>query len=181
MVDETRRRAFEALLQTHRKIVFKVAAVYARSEEDRRDLAQEILLQVWRSFGSYDPSRSFSTWMYRVALNVGLSHARRERERHAPLDAALIDTLGGGTPIDEPDERLVQLAQAIESLDPLDRALILLWLDDQPYAEIAAVLGIGESNVGTRLGRIRERLRRDLTPTTLTPLPTTHGARHGTR
>lgn len=163
MADAERRRAFEALLQTHRKIVFKVAAVYAHGEEDRRDLAQEIWLQVWRSFGGYDATRSFSTWMYRVALNVGLSHARRQREGPQSLDVTLIDTLGGGTPIDEPDERLAQLARAIEMLEPLDRALILLYLDEQSYAEIAAVLGIGESNVGTRLARLRTRLRRDMT------------------
>jgi RNA polymerase sigma-70 factor (ECF subfamily) len=176
MADAERRRAFEALLQTHRKIVFKVAAVYAWGEEDRRDLAQEILLQVWRSFGGYDAGRPFSTWMYRVALNVGLSHARRQRERTQSLDASLIDTLGGGTPIDEPDERLAQLARAIESLEPLDRALILLYLDEQPYTEIAAVLGIGESNVGTRLARLKQRLRRDMTGT-----PSTTGERDGTR
>jgi RNA polymerase sigma-70 factor (ECF subfamily) len=157
------RRACEALLQTHRKIVFKVAAVYARGEEDRRDLAQEILLQVWRSFASYDATRPFSTWMYRVALNVGLSHARRQRESLQPLDETLIDTLGGGTPIDEPDERLIRLARAIAMLEPLDRALIVLYLDEQPYAEIAAVMGIGESNVGTRLTRLKQRLRRDMT------------------
>lgn len=176
MADADRRRAFEALLPTHRKIVFKVAAVYARGEEDRRDLAQEILLQVWRSFGGYDASRPFATWMYRVALNVGLSHARRQRERPQPLDEALIDTLAGGTPIDEPDERLGQLAKAIGMLEPLDRALILLYLDEQPYAEIAAVLGIGESNVGTRLARLRQRLRRDLTGEA-SPIGESHGTR----
>jgi RNA polymerase sigma factor (sigma-70 family) len=176
MAEADRRSAFEALLQTHRKIVFKVAAVYARGEEDRRDLAQEILLQVWRSFGAYDASRSFSTWMYRVALNVGLSHARRQRERPQPLDATLIDTLGGGTPIDEPDERLAQLARAIETLEPLDRALILLYLDEQPHAEIAAVLGMGESNVGTRLTRLKQRLRRDMTGAAFLT-----GETHGTR
>lgn len=168
MVDEDTRRAFAALLQTHRKIIFKVAAVYARGEEDRRDLGQEIALQLWRSFGSYDAVRPFSTWMYRVALNVGLSHARRERERPQPLDAALIDTLAGGTPIDEPDERLTMLARAIESLEPLDRALMLLYLDELSYADIAAVLGMSESNVGTRVARLKQKLRRELTGETTT-------------
>ena len=176
MADTDRRRAFEALLQTHRKIVFKVAAVYARSEDDRQDLAQEILLQLWRSFAGYDAARPFSTWMYRVALNVGLSHARRQRERTQPLDATLVDTLGGGTPIDEPDERLALLARVIDTLEPLDRALVLLYLDEQPYAEIAAVLGIGESNVGTRLARLKQRLRRDMTGA-MSP----NGEHHGTR
>ncbi|HXO99298.1 MAG TPA: sigma-70 family RNA polymerase sigma factor [Luteibacter sp.] len=163
MADEDRRRAFETLLQTHRKIVFKIAAVYARGEEDRRDLGQEIALQLWRSFASYDTARPFATWMYRVALNVGLSHARRERERPQPLDEALIDTLGGGTPIDEPDERLFLLARAIEALEPLDRALVVLYLDELSYADIAAVLGMSESNVGTRIARLKQRLRRDVT------------------
>jgi RNA polymerase sigma-70 factor (ECF subfamily) len=176
MADTDRRRAFEALLQTHRKIVFKVAAVYARGEDDRQDLAQEILLQLWRSFAGYDAARPFSTWMYRVALNVGLSHARRQRERTQPLDATLVDTLGGGTPIDEPDERLALLARVIDTLEPLDRALVLLYLDEQPYAEIAAVLGIGESNVGTRLARLKQRLRRDMTGA-MSP----NGEHHGTR
>ena len=168
MAGQDKRQAFEALLRTHRKIVFKVAAVYARGEEDRRDLAQEIALQLWRSFGSYDAGRPFSTWMYRVALNVGLSHARRERERPQPLDESLIDTLGGGTPIEEPDERLAALARAIEGLEPLDRALILLYLDELSYVDIAAVMGISESNVGTRIARLKQRLRRDITGETTT-------------
>lgn len=168
MANEDRRRRFEALLRTHGKIVFKVAAIYARGQEDRRDLGQEIALQLWRSFGSYDPSRPFSTWMYRIALNVGLSHARRERERPCPLDEKLIDTLGGGTPIDEPDERLGALARAIEGLGPLERALILLYLDELSHAEIGAVLGMSESNVGTRIARLKQRLRRNVTGETIT-------------
>lgn len=158
MTDD-RRQCCEILLREHRAILFKVAAVYAHDAEDRRDLAQDIALQVWRSFASYDASRPFSTWMYRVALNVGLSHARRRGERTQPLDEALVDTLGGGTPIDEPDERVAWLMRAIGALPPLDRALVMLHLDELSYAEIASVLGIAESNVGTRLNRIRQRWR----------------------
>lgn len=158
MTDDRRRRC-DILLREHRAILFKVAAVYARDAEDRHDLAQEIALQVWRSFASYDASRPFSTWMYRVALNVGLSHARRRGERTQPLDDALADTLGGGTPIHEPDERVAWLMRAIGALPPLDRALVMLHLDELSYAEIASVLGIAESNVGTRLNRIRQRWR----------------------
>jgi len=163
MWNEDRQRTFETLLAAHRRIVLKVAAVYARGVEDRKDLGQEISLQLWRSFGSYDPARPFSTWMYRVALNVGLSHARRQRERTQPLDASLIDTLGGGAAIEEPDERLRALSDAIEVLEPLDRALMLLYLEELPYADIAAVLGISDTNVGTRIARLKQRLRRDLT------------------
>ncbi|QDE38682.1 sigma-70 family RNA polymerase sigma factor [Luteibacter pinisoli] len=167
MADEERRRRCESLLREHRRIVFKVAAVYARNAEDRQDLAQDIALQVWRSFASYDPARPFTTWMYRVALNVGLSHARRERERPPMEGADALDALEGGMPIVEPDERLAHLARAIEALEPLERALALLYLDELPYTEIAGVLGLSETNVGTRIARLKQRLRRQLigTPT----------------
>lgn len=164
-----RRRHCDALLREHRRIVFKVAAVYARNAEDRQDLAQDIALQVWRSFATYDSARPFATWMYRVALNVGLSHARREREKPAMVGTDMLDAMEGGTPIAEPDERLLHLARAIEGLEPLERALALLYLDELPYAEIATVLGLSETNVGTRIARLKQRLRKRME------------AHHGTR
>lgn len=176
MADEERRRRCDALLHEHRRIVFKVAAVYARNAADRQDLAQDIALQVWRSFASYDAGRPFSTWLYRVALNVGLSHARREREKPAMLGADLLDAMEGGTPIAEPDERLAALARAIDVLEPLERALALLYLDEVPYAEIAGVLGLSETNVGTRIARLKQRLRRQMTGTAPDE-ETTHGTR----
>ena len=162
MTDDERRRRCDALLHEHRRIVFKVAGVYARSAEDRRDLAQEMALQVWRSFARYDVTRPFSTWLYRIALNVGLSHARRQREKPTMVGVDLLDALGGGMPIHEPDGRLALLARAIEGLAPLERALALLYLDELPYAEIAGVLGLSETNVGTRIARLKQRLRRQL-------------------
>lgn len=153
---------FESLLHEHRKIVFKVAGLYSRSAADRDDLAQEIATQLWRSFGSYDEGRAkFSTWLYRIALNVAISQARRrpEADRFEPLDAHHLETVGGGEGIAEADERLAVLHAFIGRLDPLNRALILLYLEDRSYAEIAEVLGLSETNVATKLGRIRQRLR----------------------
>jgi RNA polymerase sigma factor (sigma-70 family) len=162
MANEELRRRCDALLHEHRRIVFKVAAVYARHAEDRRDLAQDIALQVWRSFGRYDATRPFTTWLYRVALNVGLSHARRERERPSMVGAEVLEAMEGGMAVAEPDERLALLARTIESLEPLERALALLYLDELPYAEIAGVLGLSETNVGTRIARLKQRLRRQM-------------------
>src|SRR3546814_10309590 len=88
------RQAFGDLLQQHRGIVFKVANAYARSAEDRDDLAQEIAVQLWRAWTGYDPARRFSTWMYRIALHVAIPFLRSEghRRRHAvPLDEAVHD------------------------------------------------------------------------------------------
>lgn len=154
---------FQSLLREHQGIVLKVAAIYAPHAEDRRDLAQEIGLQAWRSFGRYDPARAkFSTWLYRVALNVAISHLRRGEAAWStklePLDARHLETVAG-EPAPEPDGRIAELHAFIARLDPLNRALIVLYLDGRSYAEIAEILGISETNVATKIGRIKQTLR----------------------
>jgi RNA polymerase sigma-70 factor (ECF subfamily) len=175
---------FEILLREHRGIVFKVAGVYARNPHDRDDLAQEIAVQLWRSFGSFDGRRAkFTTWMYRVALNVAISHARGakrdESMQWVSLDGAHLETVAGtGDPHDEVlqrDQRIAALHAFIGGLDALNRALVLLYLEDRSYAEIAEVLGISETNVATKLNRIRNRLRGEMA------VPETAGAENGTR
>ena len=156
------RGQFEQLLQSHRGIVYKVAGSYSRTASDRDDLAQEICLQLWRAFPDYDEQRKFSTWMYRVALNVAISQTRRAASRNSEqlesLELFHLETLGG----EDSSERQAQLEalQAfIAKLEPLNRALMLLYLDDHCYAEMAAVLGISETNVATKIGRIKNTLR----------------------
>jgi RNA polymerase sigma factor (sigma-70 family) len=162
------RDRFQALLAQHEKIVFKVANMYCRNAEDKRDLAQEICVQAWRSFSSYDATRSFSTWMYRIALNVAISFARSAglRERHAvPLDEGALDVADDSAAIGEPDERVRALHSFIDQLDVLSRALMLLYLEDRSYREIAEVLGITETNVATKINRLKQRIRSGITQT----------------
>ena len=173
MTAQQLQQRFESLLHEHRRIVFKVAALYSRSTADRDDLMQEISAQLWRSFAGYDEARAkFSTWMYRIALNVAISQARRERwseaDRFEPLESHHLETIGGGEPIGEQDERLQALYAFIGQLDPLNRALILLYLEDRGYGEIADVLGISETNVATKINRIKQKLRVQMTATTTT-------------
>ena len=154
---------FEALLHEHRRIIFKVAGLYSRNVADRDDLIQEIATQLWRAFGSFDERRAkFSTWLYRIALNVAISQARQARwsdaGRFEPLQAHHLETIGGDG-IAEPDERLPALYAFIGQLDPLNRALILLYLEDRSYSDIADVLGISETNVATKINRIKQTLR----------------------
>ena len=157
------RERFGGLLEQHRKIVFKVANSYARLADDRADLAQEIRAQLWRAFPGYDESRSFPTWMYRIALNVAISHLRdaERRDRHSlPLDESAHEAaLVGG--IDEPDERVRALEEFMARLDPLNRALLLLVLETRSYREIAEILGLSETNVATRISRLKQRIRND--------------------
>ena len=159
-------RVFEGLLREHQRIVFKVVSVYARHPEDRRDLTQEICVQLWRSFPSFDEGRArFSTWMYRVALNVAISQMRRQPrpDEFETLDQQQLDAMGGAEGIVEPDERVEALHRFIDQLDPLNRALILLYLEDRSYGEIAEILGISETNVATKISRIKQKLRSQMT------------------
>jgi RNA polymerase sigma-70 factor (ECF subfamily) len=154
---------FGELLERHRKIVFKVANTYCRDPHDRADLAQEIAVQLWRAFPGYDSSRVFSTWMYRIALNVAISFRRSGslRERHmVALDEQLHDGATTDTAVE--DDSVQALYRCIEKLDPLNRALLLLYLDERSQREIAEILGISESNVATKIGRLKQRLREDM-------------------
>ena len=159
---------FEALIEAHGRIIFHVARVYARDMEDRNDIAQEIRTQLWRAFPAYSPDRRFSTWMYRIALNVAISHLRsesRRSEHFQTIDEMLdveIESVAAHVD-DQPDERLLVLRQLIGELDPLNRGLVLLYLEERSYAEIAEILGITESNVATKINRIKQRLRRQMT------------------
>jgi RNA polymerase sigma factor (sigma-70 family) len=155
-------QAFAEMLQRHRGIVFKVAGSYARDPHDRDDLAQEIAAQLWRAWPKYDRARPFSTWMYRIALNVAISHLRGEahRRRHAvPLDEALHDAAFDDAADADAAEGLRILQRFIATLEPLDRALLLLYLDERSTREMAEVLGISESNVTTKISRLKQRIR----------------------
>ena len=153
--------AFEARLHDHAGIVRKVAASYAWNPHDRDDLMQDIIAALWQAWPRYDPSRPFATWMYRVALNVAISQVRgetRRRRHHIAYDAELHDAEAPVT-AHEDDEQLALLQQAMQSLDAMNRALLMLHLDERSHREIAEVLGISESNVGTKLTRIKAHLR----------------------
>ncbi len=171
-ITDALRQQFSELLQRHERLVFKVANSYAISAADREDLAQEIAAQSWRAFRSYDPARSFPTWLYRIALNVAISHLRREaprQRRTVPFesevhDPAAPDALADAQAIDG----AALLERFIAALDPLHRALLLLYLEERSYGDIAEILGISESNVSTKINRLKERVRR-------------FGETHGTR
>jgi RNA polymerase sigma factor (sigma-70 family) len=152
---------FADLVESHRKIVFKVAYTYCWRDADRADLVQDILAELWRAFPRYDRSRPFATWVYRIALNVAISWVRRDaphQRRTVPLDDH--DAPDPRDP--DADTRVRLLYAVIDRLAPLDRALLLLHLDDHSHREIAGILGISESNVATKLNRLKLRLRRDL-------------------
>ena len=159
------RKVFAELLDRHRKIVFKVAYSYAWHPEDRAELSQDIALQLWRAFPEYDASRKFSTWMYRIALNVAISFVRdysEKRSRDIAFDESLHDQVDPDSDDPEMSQQITVLNRIIARLDPLSRALMLLYLDEHSNAEIGEILGLTETNVSTRLSRLKQRIRNDL-------------------
>jgi len=152
---------FLARLEEHRGILWKVASTYCRDDEDRRDLAQEIVINLWRAFPRFDEQYRFSTWMYRIAMNVAISFRRSENRRTrdlAPVDEAVLEI--AAPPADSDEQRL--LRRWIDGLDPLSKALVILYLDGNTNSEIAEVLGISATNVTTKISRLKQRLRREL-------------------
>lgn len=159
---QPKQERFLSRLDQHRKILFKVANAYARTPSDREDLVQEITVQLWRAFDRYDERYPFSTWVYRVALNVAISFYRREarrRQHFVAAEQALLERIEEGTESSESDADLRLLGRFLAGLGELDRALLLLYLDGNPHREMAEILGISETNVATKIGRLKQRLR----------------------
>lgn len=155
---------FVALINRHIGMIYKVCNIYCQDPEDRRDLFQEIVLQLWKGYGSFRQEAQFSTWLYRVALNTAISNFRKavKSPHKVSLAEAGIDipdpaSLGGD------DEKVKHLYKAIEQLSAIEKAMILLHLDGCTYNEIAAIAGISNNNVGVKLNRIKSKLEKILT------------------
>ena len=145
-------------VQAHQGIIHKVCFVYGQVPADRDDLAQDILLQLWKSFESFDGRSGFSTWMYRVALNTAITFRRKQRPSAIVSSEPIVDsTLLASA---EFSDDLKILYRAIAKLGVIEKAIIMQWLDERSYREIADTVGISEKNVSVRLVRIRERLAR---------------------
>jgi len=152
-------QTFLSVIESNKGIIYKVANSYCRDEENRKDLIQEIIVQLWLSFDRYDETYKLSTWMYRIALNVSISFYRKENRRgeiNHPLPDAIIylqDDPG------EPDNDVERLHRFIKELKEIDRAVIILYLEENSQQEIADILGLTITNVSTKVSRIKQQLK----------------------
>ena len=154
---------FLELMGENQRMVHHICRAYAKSHDDYQDLFQEIMLQLWRSFDSFKNNSKFSTWMYRVALNTSISIIRKSK-REAPK-VALEDVHGLKMEPENNQEAEVKLLYgAISRLGKVDKAIILLYLEEHSYDEIAEILGISKSNVGVRINRTKAKLEKILEP-----------------
>ena len=152
---------FVKLVQEHRSLLYKVCRLYCFSADDRQDLFQEMVIQLWRSYPRFRGESKFSTWLYRIALNTAISDLRKQRRRPSPADMNEIPaTLQDMTWPGEEEQQLQQLYAAIDRLSEIEKALVMLYLEDQSYEEMEEILGINQNNLRVKMNRIREKLRK---------------------
>ncbi len=162
MIEKTDKEQFLNLVQDNRRIIYKIGNLYCKDKADLEDLAQEIIYQLWKSWSSFDAKAKFTTWMYRIALNVAISFYRKDskrKESHEPIAEHLIEMpedAGNG----DTESNINLLMQFINELAALDKALMILYLEENSYREIAEILGITETNVATRIARAKEKLKK---------------------
>ena len=151
---------FLSIIEENKRIIFKICNAYCQNAADREDLAQEIIYQLWKSWNSFNTNFKLSTWMYRIALNVAISFYRKEKKTTETV-------FMGDHLIEIVDENLEEgletnlnaLQQFINELKELDRALMILYLEEKSHKEIAEIIGISTTNVATKIGRIKEQLK----------------------
>lgn len=151
-------KEFIELVKKNEQIVLKVCNVYCHESGDREDLYQEILIQLWKAFPTFNRQAKFSTWMYRISFNTAVSRYRKAQK--SPQSEPIPDQLAD-TSVDQ-NENAQMLHQAIASLNAIEKAIIMLYMDELKYREIGEIVGISESNVGFKINRIKEKLKKQL-------------------
>ena len=149
---------FIKVIKENAGLIYKVTKVYTNSREDEQDLYQEIVYQLWKSFGSFRSESKISTWMYRISLNTAIVHLNKEKKKgsYIQIDELLLNKPDLNDTLKE--EQVEILYSQIKKLDTIEKGIILLYLDGKSYDEIAGITGFSATNVGTRLGRIKQKL-----------------------
>lgn len=152
---------FEQLIEDHSRMIYKIAGAYCNTAADRDDLISEIILQLWQSVKNFKHQSKISTWIYRVALNTAMNASRKRKNESLFLRVDFQKT-PPNIPIIEAEytDELEILYQCINELSEINKALILLLLDGKTYDEMAEITGMSKTNVGTRINRIKEQLRK---------------------
>lgn len=157
---ETREEQFLSQLHTHAGIIHRICKSYFSSEELRKDVYQEIVYQLWKSYSTFKGLSKFSTWMYRIALNTAITYHRKAKRQ--PDEQRLTDQMEHipANSSDDLEAQVEKLYAAINTLTDIEKAIVLLYLDEHSYEEIAAVTGMTSKNVSVRLVRIKKKLEK---------------------
>ncbi|MDR6563511.1 MULTISPECIES: RNA polymerase sigma factor [unclassified Arcicella] len=158
-----KKETFIKAIKENEGFIFKIASVYTNNTDDKHDLVQEIIYQLWKSYDSFNHQASLSTWMYRIALNVAIYQLKVSKRRilTVPIEGHFWDNQENDDSDTEEQWRIFR--QLIDSLNLLDKGIIMLYLENKSYEEMAEIIGISVSNVGTKLSRIKEKLKAQIT------------------
>ena len=148
--------AFTNLIEKHQKIIYKICYMYTNSADDLADYYQETLINLWKAYPNFQNQAQESTWVYRISLNTCITFLRRKGNRPTTIPLTIeVEQMQ-----DEADEaQIKQLYHLINQLNPVEKAIIMLYLDDKNYDEMAAIIGTTSNNIGVKLNRIREKLK----------------------
>ena len=161
MQDNTQETTFLQLVKEHQKMIHKICNLYGHTPHEREDLFQEIVVQLWKGYPGFRGDAKFSTWLYRVALNTAISGLRKKEKNIAYVDPSILPATFHDFNDNNPDqEQLQQLYEAIRKLNEIDRAIVMLYLEDRSYEEMEEVLGITQNNLRVKMNRIKEKLRK---------------------
>ncbi|MDR1370598.1 MAG: sigma-70 family RNA polymerase sigma factor [Dysgonamonadaceae bacterium] len=148
-------KEFLDMVRQYGRIIYKVSSFYIDEKTSLEDMYQEIVLNLWKSYPSFRGESIHSTWIYRVALNTCVSYYRKEKRRPSFVDITYVAEKDDS----ENSDIVRELYALINGLGKMERALVLLYLEDRPQKEIAEIMGMTVTNVSTRLARIKEKLK----------------------
>lgn len=155
----TKQQAFTEVIKENQSLVFKISSVYTNNKEDQKDLYQEIIYQLWKSYKTFKGDSKISTWMYRVALNTSITFLKKEKRSgvQVPIEQILTHkTVQEDTVL---EDRIALLHAQIKKLNIVEKGIVLLYLEGKSYEDIAEITGFTKTNIGTRLSRIKEKLK----------------------
>lgn len=153
-------KQFENHIKENESLIFKVCRIYAYTDADRKDLFQEIVIQLWKAYPNFKGQSKFSTWLYRVAINTAITGLRKEKKFITSYEpASLPANVGEDNDGEVEEEQLQQLYTAIEQLTQIEKAIIILYMEDKSYDDMEDILGINQGNLRVKMNRIKEKLR----------------------
>lgn len=150
---------FLKIITEHQNILHKVCHLYTDTNEDREDLFQDILIQLWKSIGQFQEKSKISTWMYKVAIHTAITHLKKNKKRSNHQEAIQESQNYHHLPERYGEDDYERLQQAINQLNNVDKALTFLYLEKHSYQEISSLMGISETNVGVKISRIKNKLK----------------------
>lgn len=146
---------FMNMIKLHERIIYKVVSFYADIDQSTNDLYQEVILNLWKAYPSFRGESKVSTWIYRIALNTCITFFRRNKRKPNHTDL-----VGDIAEMPDNNDEIAELYNLINRLGKIEKALVLLYLDEKPYKEIAEITGMTVTNISTKINRIKEKLKR---------------------